>query len=113
MPEEGYRHEGRMTAFPDPATVPGLTPGSLVRGVTLQPEDTGLRRHVYNRRLLMPMLLPGFAGVLFFRGRDATKFLEQYNKVCEGYELVEEQKAVRLLLYCKRSIRDIIKTFKE
>ncbi len=76
MPEEGYRREGRMTAFPDPAAVPGLTPGSSVRGVTPQPEDTGLGRHVYDRRPLMPMPLPGFAGVPFFRGRDTTEFLE-------------------------------------
>ena len=76
MPEEGYQREGRITAFPDPAAVPGLTLGSLVRGVMPQPEDTSLGHHVYNRRLLMPMLLPRFAGVPFFRGRDTTKFLE-------------------------------------
>ena len=61
----------------------------------------------------MPMLLPGFADVPFFRGRDTTEFLEQYNKLCDGYRLVKEQKVVKLLWYCKRSIRDMIKMFKE
>jgi hypothetical protein len=74
-----------------------LIPGSLLRGVILQPEDTELRHYIYNARPLIPMLLPGFAGVPFFRGRDTTEFLEQYNKLYNRYRLVEEQKAVKLL----------------
>jgi hypothetical protein len=56
-----------------------------------------LRYYIYNRRLLIPILLPGFAGIPFFRKRDTTEFLEQYNKLYNRYRLVEEQKAVKLL----------------
>ena len=41
----------------------------------------------------MPMPLPGLTGVPFFRGRDATEFLERYDELCNGYGLTEEQKA--------------------
>jgi hypothetical protein len=63
----------------------------------LQSEDTDLKYYIYNRRLLILILLPRFAGILFFRGRDTTEFLEQYNKLYNRYRLVEEQKAVKLL----------------
>jgi len=77
MPEEGYRQQGGMTAFPDLGATTGLMSENLVRGVTPQSRPGKLLGyHVYNRRLLMLMLLPRFAGVLFFRGRDMTKFLE-------------------------------------
>ena len=44
--------------------------------------------------MLIP--LPGFVGVPFFRGRDTTEFLEQYNKLCDKYSLKEEQKVAKL-----------------
>ena len=115
MSEEEYRRQGRMAAFPDPTAVTGigLTSGSSVGGVTPQPELSGLGYNMYDRRLLMPMPLPGFAGVPFFRGRDTTEFLERYNKLCNRYGLVEEQKAVKLPWYYEQSISDVIKTFKE
>jgi hypothetical protein len=56
-----------------------------------------LRHHVYDRRPLIPILLPRFAGIPFFRRRDTTEFLEQYNKLYNRYRLIEEQKAVKLL----------------
>lgn len=62
---------------------------------------------------MMPMLLLRFVGVPFFRGRDATEFLEQYDELCNKYGLKKEQKIVKLLQYCKRSISNVIKTFKE
>jgi hypothetical protein len=74
-----------------------LTPGGSVRRVILQSEDTDLKYYIYNRRLLIPILLPRFAGVLFFKRRNTTEFLEQYNKLYNRYRLVEEQKAVKLL----------------
>ena len=64
-------------AFLDLGVTTGLMSENLVRGVTPQSRPGKLLGyHVYNRRLLMLMLLPRFAGVLFFRGRDITKFLE-------------------------------------
>ena len=61
----------------------------------------------------MPMLLPGFAGVPFFRGRDATEFLERFDKLCNEYSLTEEQKVAKLPRYCERAVSDVIKTLKE
>ena len=60
--EEGYQQLERMITFPDPAST--------------TTEYRGLVYSIYNRRLLIPMLLPRFAGVFFFRGRDITEFLE-------------------------------------
>ena len=66
-----------MTAFLDLGATTGLMLENLVREVTPQSRSGKLLGyHVYNRRLLMLMLLPEFAGVLFFRGRDVTEFLE-------------------------------------
>jgi hypothetical protein len=97
LEDTDYQREGRITAFLDSARMSGLTPGSSVKGVILQPENTDLRYYIYDRRLLIPILLPGFAGIPFFRGRDTTEFLEQYNKLYNRYRLVEKQKAVKLL----------------
>ena len=81
--KEGYRQPGEIMTFPGPAST--------------TTEYRGLAHGMYNRRLLMPMLLPRFAGVPFFRRRDTTEFLEQYNKLCNRYRLVKEQKVVKLL----------------
>jgi hypothetical protein len=75
----------------------GLIPERSARRVILQPENTDLKYYIYNRRLLILILLPEFAGVPFFRRRDTTEFLEQYNKLYNRYRLVEKQKAVKLL----------------
>ena len=61
----------------------------------------------------MPMLLPGFVEVPFFRGRDTTEFLERYDKLCDEYSLKEEQKVAKLPRYCKQSISEVVKTFRE
>jgi hypothetical protein len=65
MNEEGYRRPERMMTFPDPSA----------------------EHNQYDRRPLMPMPLPGFAGVPFFTGRDATEFLERFDELCDEYGL--------------------------
>jgi len=102
-----------MTAFPDPAATVGVVPGSSVGGITPQTEFVELAHSAYDRRPLMPMPLPGFVGVPFFRGRDATEFLERYDELCEEYNLTTDQKVAKLPRYCERSISDVIKTLKE
>ena len=59
------------------------------------------------------MPLPRLTRVLFFKGRDATKFLECFDELYKEYRLTKEQKAMKLPRYYKQSISKVIKTMKD
>jgi hypothetical protein len=111
MTEEGYRRPGGMSTFPDPASMLGSKGGmSSVGGMT---PLVDLAKGAYDKIPWMPMPLPGFVGVPFFKGRDATEFLERFDELCNEYGLVEEQKIAKLPRYCERGVSDVIKTLRE
>ena len=92
--EEGYRRQGGMTVFPDPVGTAELVSESSIGGVILQDR---LGYSIYNRRFVIPILLSGSAGVLFFKRRDTTEFLERYNELYKGYRVADKQKFAKLL----------------
>lgn len=60
-------------------------------------------------RYLMPMIAPGTPGAPYFNGSEATDFLLKFNETCDDFGVRSEDRAARVVRYCKQDIGNHIR----